>query len=412
MKLTIQEQEMLDGKYGDSVQKAMELLVAVGDCYDAQKMVPITSVHLNAGSPVTAGKGGTKFIMDVAERGGKFVIPVTINVASIDPWAWKEMGFSEENYREQEALSGVTTKMGGFNCHTCTPYQIGHIPRMRAHIAWCESSAVLYANAILGGRTNREGGPSALAAGLTGRVPAYGYHLDENRYGKLKIVVHVDLKGDTDYATLGYFAGKIAQDRVPILTGIPPSISDHELKCLGAALATSGSVAHYHVVGVTPEAPTEEVASGFKKIISSDTFEFGFTEFKETEESISNVGPEETDLVVLGCPHASIEQIKNYAEALSGRKVKNKVELWILTSNIIKKYGENIGLANIIESTGARFVSNTCPNTMPRDFFKKRGYRVAATDSPKLAYYISTMKDMPCYYGSLDKFIDIVTSKR
>lgn len=412
MKLTIQEQEMLDGKYGDSVQKAMELLVAVGDCYDAEKMVPITSVHLNAGSPVSAGKGGTRFIMDMAERGGKFVIPVTINVASIDPWAWKEMGFSEENYREQEALSEVTSKMGGFNCHTCTPYQIGHIPRMREHVAWCESSAVLYANAVLGGRANREGAPGALAAGLTGRVPAYGYHLDENRYGRLKIVVHGHLKGDTDYAILGYFAGKIAQDRVPIFTGIPSSISSHELKCLGAALAASGSVAHYHVVGATPEAPNEEVASGFKTIGSSDTFEFGVAEFKETEESISNVGPEEADLVILGCPHPSIEQIRNYAKALSGRKVKNNVELWILTSHIIKRYAEDIGLTNIIESTGARFVSDTCPNPMPRDYFKKRGYRVAATDSPKLAYYISNLKNMPCYCGSLDKFIDIVTSKR
>jgi hypothetical protein len=411
MKLTKEEQKMLDGKYGDAVQRAMELLIAVGDCYGAQQMISVTSVHLVAANPVTAGKGGTIFIKDMAERGGKFVVPTTTNPTSLDPWAWQEMGFNEEIHKEHIALSESIAKMGGLLCNTCTPYLIGHIPRMREHIAWGESSAVVYANAILGSRTNREGGPTGLAAGITGRTPAYGYHLDENRYGKLKIIVNANLKGDTDYATLGYFVGRIAQDRVPIFTGIPPSISQHELKCLGAALATSGSVAHYHVVGITPEAPTEEVATGYKKISSSDTFEFGSMELKETEESISKTGPEEANLVVFGCPHASIDQVKNYAETLSGRRVKNKLEIWILVSHVIRKYAENIGYANMIESTGARLVSNTCPSAMPWDFFKRRGYRALATDSPKIAYYASTTQDLPCYYGSLDKFIDIITRK-
>jgi predicted aconitase len=152
-------------------------------------------------------------------------------------------------------------------------------------VAWDESSAILYVNAVLGCRTSREGGPSALAAGPTGRTPAYGYHLDENRHGSIKIRVNAKLSGETDYATLGYFAGKIAQDRVAIFSGIPPSISQHELKCLGAALATSGSAALFHVVGVTPEAPTEELAAGFKKISASDIYEFNLAEVKKTEES-------------------------------------------------------------------------------------------------------------------------------
>lgn len=412
MKLTKEELEMLDGKYGDAVQRAVELLIAVGECYGAEKMIPVTSAHIPSANPGTAGKGGTSFFKDMAERGGKFIIPVTTNPACVDPWAWQEMGLNEELYQEQMALSGAIAKMGGFLCNTCTPYLIGHAPRIREHIAWGESSAIVYANAILGSRTNREGGPTALAAGLTGRTPAYGYHLDENRYGKLKIEVTANLKGDTDYATLGYFAGRIAQDRVPVFTGIPYSISNHELKCLGAAVATSGSVAHFHVVGVTPEAPTEEMATGFKKISSSDTFEFGLAELEKTEESLCKIGPQEADLVVLACPHASIDQIKNYAEAFSERKVKSKVEIWILISNVIKKYAEDIGYVNLIESTGVRLVSNTCLTPMPRDFFKKRDFRAVATDSPKMVYYISATKDVPCYYGSLNKFIDIVTTKK
>ena len=412
MKLTREEQEILDGKKNDTAQKAMELLVAVGECYLAERMVPVTSVHMSSVNPVTAGKGGTKFIKDLAERGGKFVIPATTNVASIDPWAWQEMGFSEEIHREHEGLSGAIEKMGGLLCNTCIPYLIGHAPRMGQHVAWCESSAVVYANAVLGSRTNREGGPTALAAALVGKIPAYGYHLDENRYARLKIIVNTELKGDTDYATLGYFAGRIAQDRVPIFSGLPPTVSQDELKYMSGAIACAGSVSHYHIVGVTPEAPTEAAACGPMRISSSDTFVFGPKELKETEESISKIGPGEADLVVLGCPHASIHQIKRYAESFSGRKVKRGVEAWILTSSLIKKYAEEIGYAKGIESAGVRLVSNTCPSPMPLEFFVKRGYRGAATDSPKMVYYISTTKGVPCYYGSLDKFIDVITSKK
>lgn len=412
MKLTKEENKMLEGKYGEAVQKALELLVAVGECYGAEKMVPVASAHLSCANPVTAGKGGTIFIKGMAEKGGKFTIPTTTNPTSLDPWGWQEMGFSEEIYQEHAALSGALAEMGGFLCNTCVPYLIGHAPRMGEHVAWAESSAIIYANAILGGRTNREGGPSALAAGLTGRVPGYGYHLDENRHGKIKVKVNAKLKGDTDYATLGYFAGKIAQDRVPIFSEIPPSISQDELKCLGAALATSGSVAHFHVVGVTPEAFTEEMAAGFKKVSSSDTFEFNLAELKKTEEFISRIGPEQADLVVLGCPHPSIAQIKRYAEVFSGKRVKSGVDIWILTSNLIKKYAEDIGYAGHLTSAGVRLAANTCPSPMPRDFFIKRGYRGAATDSPKMVYYISATKGIPCYYGSLDKFIDVVTVKR
>ncbi len=410
MRLTAEEQEMLDGKYGDGVQKAMELLVAVGDCYDAEQMIPVASVHL-VSSNLNAGKGGALFIKGMAEKGSKVVIPTTTNPSSVEPWAWKDMGFSQENYREQMSISEDLEKMGCFMYDTCTPYLIGHVPRLGEHIAWGESSAIIYANSVLGSRTNREGGPTGLAAGITGRVPEYGNHLDTNRYGALKIIVNASMKGDTDYSTLGYFAGKIAQDRVPIFIGIPPYVTIDELKYLGAGLATSGSVSLYHAVSVTPEAPTEEVACGGKRIGSSDTFEFGPRELKEAEESLCDVGPEEADLVILGCPHASITQIRNYARLLSGKKVKNNVEIWILISHIIKQYAEDIGYAKVLQCAGARLVSNTCPNPMPRGFFKKRGFRAVATESAKMAFYVRITQDVSCFLGSLDRILDSTTSK-
>ncbi len=412
MKLTREEQEMLEGKHGGAAQKAMELLVAVGECYDARHMLPVSSVHLVCANPIAAGIGGTNFIKEMAARGGKFVVPATTNPACLEPWDWREMGFDEELRQENLALSRVIAGMGGFICNTCTPYLIGHAPRMGEHVAWGESSAIIYANAVLGARTNREGGPTGLASAITGRTPACGLHLDENRCGVLKFTVNTELKGATDYATLGCFAGRIAQDRVPIFTGIPAAVSRDELKCLGTALANAGSVAHYHVVGVTREAPTEEAASGSKKISASDTFEFGSRELRKTEESLCSAGPEEADLVVLGCPHASIEQVRSYARTLSGRRVKKDVDIWILISHAIKQYAEDIGYAAIIESAGARLVSNTCPGTMPEDYFEKRGYRAVATDATKQAYNFSTTRDVRCYYGNLDRFIDAITDRR
>ncbi len=412
MKLSKEEQEMMEGKRGEVVQRAMELLFAVGECYGATRMIPVASTHMASVNPVTAGKGGTRWIKSLAEQGGKFVIPATTNVGSIDPWAWKEMGFSEEIHKEHMGLSGAIEKMGGLLCNTCTPYLIGHAPLLGQHVAWCESSAVVYANAVLGSRTNREGGPTALAAGLTGRIPAYGYHLKENRSGTLKIVLKTELKGLTDYATLGHFAGKLAQDRVPVFTGIPSSVSADELKYLSGAIACAGSVSHFHAVGVTPEALTETAASVAARIGPSDTFVFGAKELRETEASVSRIGPEQADLVVLGCPHASIHQIRKYAELFSGRVVKGDVEAWILTSSLIKRYAEEVGYAAVIAAAGVRLVSNTCPSPMPRDFFVKRGYRGAAADSPKMVYYISTTKGVPCFYGSLEKFIDVIAPRK
>jgi predicted aconitase len=280
------------------------------------------------------------------------------------------------------------------------------------HVAWGESSAVLFVNSVLGARTNREGGPTGLAAGMTGRTPEYGYHLDENRYGELKINVTVELKGETDYSTLGYFAGKIAQEKVPIFTGIPPSVFRDELKYLGAGLATSGSVSLYHVISVTPDAPTEEAIFGPKTIGPSDTYEFGQKELKDTEESLCSEGFGAVDVVILGCPHVSIIQIRHYVELLSGRRVKDNVEIWILVSNVIKHYAEDLGYARALESSGCRLVSNTCPSPMPRGFFNERGFRAVATESAKMAFYVAITQNVRCRYGNLDEIIDAVTVTR
>ncbi len=405
MRLTREENEMLEGKHGYPVQKSMEILVSLGECYDAEKMIPVTSAHLLY-SIGGVGKGGALFIQEMADKGGEFIIFSDTNPSNIDP-SWHDFDTCEKDFQEQKLLIDAFTKMGAFLSDTCAPYLIGHVPRMGEHIAWNESSAIIFANSVLGTRANREGGPSALAAALTGRVPEHGFHLGQNRYGDLRILVNARLKGLHDYGTLGYFIGKIAEDKIPVLIGISPSVSLDELKLLGAAAATSGSVAMYHAVGVTPEASTEEAAFGPRKIKDLPTFEFGAKELRETEESLSTATARDVDLVIFGCPHSSIGEIREFARLLSGKKLKSGVELWIFTSRMVKAYAEVMGYKNIIEESGAKVICNTCPFSKAP---KNLGPRIAATNSPKMAYYFTQGKDVLVHYGSLERCVEAAIS--
>jgi predicted aconitase len=410
MYLTKEEMDMLHGSYGYPVKKAMEILVGLGECYDAKRMIPIVSVHLPGCGLVNAGRAGAAFVQKMADKGGKFIPFTDTNITSIDPWKWQGLGIAEDFVRDQMAMTAALGRMGAYLCNSCTPYLVGHVPGLGEHIAWGESSAIIFANSVLGARTNREGGPSALAAALTGRVPEYGYHLDRDRYGDLKFVITTTLQGISDYGTLGYFAGRIAEERVPVFVGLPRSTSWDELKQLGAAVATSGSAALFHAVGITPEASSEEVACGGRKIGDSQTFEFGKTELCETEARLSKANTGEVDLVLIGCPHASISQIKEVGQLLSGKKVKSGVELWVMTSHIVRAYAEKMGYVKTIETSGAKIIREVCPSTLPRGFLKEQGLRTVATDSAKMTYYCAGMQDVPSHYGSTSRCVETAIS--
>jgi predicted aconitase len=411
MHLTQEEVEMLDGKYGYPVQKNMEILVSLGECYGAQKMLPVTSVHLIEAVNCIY-KAGALFAEEMADKGGKFVTFTTVNPQVIDLRLWKDkdVGISEERFNEQMALNHSIGKMGTFLCYTCTPYLVGNIPRPGQHVAWCETSAVIFANSVLGARTNREGAPSALASALTGRTPEYGYHLDQNRYGDLEISVTARLNGIADYGALGQFIGKVAGDRVPVLTGIPPSVSLDELIHIGTQAPIEGMVSLYHIVGITPEAPTKEAAFGPKKAGTWERFEFGEKELRETEGSLSKATGRNVDLVIFGCSHASIEQIREIAQLLSGRRLKSGVELWITTSRIVLTYAENMGYVDCIEASGARILGDVCPMYIAQENFGKHGPRVVASNSARVAYGMPTIQDAPAHYGSTKRCIEAAIS--
>jgi phosphomecalonate degydratase large subunit len=409
MRLTDEEKKMLDGQYGPSVRKSMEILVALGDIYDAEQMVPVASTHMPGSSIVVAGEAGLRFVEEMSEHVGRLAAFTTLNPSAMDRAQWKELSLREEEVEPQFRLTRAYEKMGAISCHTCTPYFIGNIPRLGEHVAWGESSAVAYANSVLGARTNREGGPSALASAVTGRTPAYGYHLDSNRKGHLLVKVTRPIKGFFDYGNLGYHVGAIAGDRVPVFLGISPRATPDELKILGAALASSGAVALYHAVGVTPEARTLEEAFGGAP--RGESLEIGDQELAQAAQKLNKAKTSTVDWVFLGCPHISIQEFGEIAALLEGKRLHNGVDLWVSSSPATKALSDIMGYSEIIEATGARIVCETCPVlALTGSIAERKGFTCITTNSAKMAHYMPGQFNILSHYGSLSQCIEAAMS--
>lgn len=376
MHLTQEEQDMLNGARGETVRKCMKVLVTLGEIYGADHMIEVKNVHTPGVSYRVAGDAGLGYVRD-ASQDAKFCVPTTLNTIGIDEQDWKKIGFPEEFSHKQLELSKAYRDLGAISTCSCTPYLNGNIPMFGEHIAWGESSAVAFVNSVIGARTNREGGPTALAAAITGRVPAYGYHLDENRRGTHLIQVDVELKTDKDFAALGYFGGKIAGKDVPVFTGIKKRPTLEQFKALGAALASAGAVALYHVVGFTPEAPTKEA------VISDDIQPIIFDQaaYDKTCEKFSQTGP--IDFVVLGCPHVSINEFEEIAGLVRGKKLKSA--LWVCTSRMVRDLADRMGFVDDIVKAGGEIICDTCPVLCCT--LTDRGYKTVATNSGKMAHY-------------------------
>jgi len=397
MYLTPQEEKMLEGEYGPSAQKSMEILVALGDIYNAERLVNITSAQISGVSYKTIGDAGLEFLEDMA-KDARIMVPSTLNPAGVDLERWKELGFSEEFTKRQLKIIEAYRKMDITTTCTCTPYLVGNVPVKGDHVAWSESSAVAYVNSVIGARTNREGGPGALSAAICGKTPEYGYHLDEERKASLIVEVEDEIKG-VDYGATGYLVGKAVGDGVPYFRFKNTSKTD-DLKGLGAALASSGAVALYHVENLTPEYEfaLEGLESTDLEKISVDR-----TEIDEIREKLSTTS-RKPDLICLGCPHASIEEIKSIADKVAGKQLKN--ELWVCTSISIKAAADRMGYTDIIEKAGGKMVCDTCMVVAP---IEELGFQVIGVDSAKAANYVPSMCGLDVVFDDLPNLLDFET---
>lgn len=389
MYLTREEEKMLKGEMGYAKQVAMEILVALGEIYGAEKMVLIKSAQISGVSYKNLGEAGVEWLEELS-RDGKVEVYTTLNPAGMDIERWREMNISREFAEEQISIIKAYTKMGIHLTLTCTPYLAGNKPNLGDHIAWAESSAVVYANSVIGARTNREGGPSALASALTGRTPYYGLHITENRAYSLRINVP-NLRDEYDFALLGYVSGKLCKGRIPLFSRIE-STNQVELKALGAALASTGGIAMFHVEGLTPEymlPPQDRV----------EEIDIEDGDLKNAAEELNdNVEP---DLIFIGCPHASLEELIMVMQRLRDRIVKK--EMWICVSRSIKELAEELGIYQKLEKLGVKIVCDTCPIVAP---ISSLGVKSIATNSAKGVWYSRNLNKVKVKIARLTDLIE------
>jgi predicted aconitase len=391
MHLTKEEEKILDGEGGEILERLFRLLVRLGDIYGAEKMIPVGSVQVAGVSYKSVGDPGLAFLEDMASKGAKVKVLTYLNPAGMDLENWEKLGFPKDFAKNQIRVMDAFKKMGIVVTSTCTPYLAGNLPRFREHIAWSESSAVSFSNSVIGARTNREGGPSALAAAICGRTPNYGLHLWEKRQPTVKINVDVDLNFSSDFGSLGYFVGKQVKNKIPYFVGIKDANTD-QLKALGAAMAASGAVALYHVGNLTPEADMVE-KDGLETINVSKK------ELDETYEKLNS--GKDPDIVILGCPHASLREISTLADKLKGKHLKKPV--WICTSRMMKEAADRMGFTEIIEKAGGNIVADTCMVVSP---IERMGYKTTGVNSGKAANYLPGFCKQDVVFTNIDKLVE------
>jgi predicted aconitase len=396
LQLSAEEQAMLSGELGPGVRKAMEIVVALGQIYGARRLVDVGSVQVAGVSYRNLGEAGLDFLSQWADQDVRARVPTTLNPAGMDLRGWRELGFSETFAQRQLAVIEAFERFGVHATCTCTPYLVGNVPRLGEHVAWAESSAVSYANSVLGARTNREGGPSALAAAITGRTAAYGLHLDENRRATLRVDVHCPVRSRTDFGALGYLVGKAAGNRVPYFVGLEDAHPD-ALKALGAAMAASGAVALYHVADVTPEADLREALSRDHETLAVDDLQPAYTALDSDAREI--------DLVWFGCPHAGLEEIAEIVQLLGGRRVE--AALWVTAAREVREQAEAQGLVAAVEASGGRVVADMCAVVAP---MQELGFRTVATSSAKGATYLPSHAGLIVRYGTIAQCVEAAVS--
>ena len=392
MYLTKEEEKILDGDEGEVEARLFRLLVRLGEIYGADKMIPVGSVQVAGVSYKSISDPGIEFLEDMASKGAKVKVLTYLNPAGMDLENWKKIGFPKNFAKNQLRIMNAFKSMGIVVTSTCTPYLAGNLPRFREHIAWSESSAVSFSNSVIGARTNREGGPSALAAAICGRTPNYGLHLWEKRQPNIKIKVDADMDFNADFGALGYFVGKQVKNKIPYFTGIKNANTD-QLKALGAAMAASGAVALYHVEGLTPEADLVE-KDGL------ETIDVGKKELDETYEKLNS--GKDPDIVILGCPHASLREISTLAGKLKDKHLKKPI--WICTSRMMKEAADRMGFTEIIEKAGGYIVADTCMVVSP---IEEMGYKTTGVNSGKAANYLPGFCKQEVVFANINKLIEV-----
>lgn len=400
MVLTDYEKALLNGDHGPEAKQLMEIMLKVAEINEADGLVEVRHIMIgNTAMLSIGGKTGINFLERLADAGIRFRVPAFTNVVSMDINQWQKIGIPKE-YAEAQ-LKGVEAwaRLGAILSCSCMPFICGDIPKLGDHVAYADSAPVIFSNSYFGARGNRESDLICLGGAICGRIPNFGYHLDENRLGQILVDVKAEIRDESDYDVLGYHVGRIVKDKVPVLKNLDKNISTQAFIQLGAALAATGTVSLFHCLGITPEVRLNPYLYGEKNV--TEKIEVTDEDMRNTYREMNTTTESKIDLVFIGCPHCTVEKVKHVADVLDGKKISKDVEVWISVPSVVRELALRAGDVQKIERTGAKVLSDTCAITVPAAL----RYQNMATDSGKAQVYMSDL-GLNVRFGTVEQCLE------
>ena len=403
------DQAFLDGAHGPAAALAMRVVVRTAEAMQATALLDITGAHID--SCLYHGQAGLDFAQRLADDGGQVVVPTTLNVSSLD-LLHPELYRGDDDTRIQaRRLMEAYEQMGCAPTWTCAPYQFDNRPGLGENVAWAESNAIVFANSALGARTHRYGDFLDISAAITGRAPAAGLHLAENRYGTVVFDVsgipEALLNSDVAYPTLGHYIGKRIGSRIPVIVGVPPGLTEDRLKAIGSAGASSGSLALFHVVGSTPEAPTLDAALGGRP--PAEVVQVTSADLRTARDQLTTSRDPHLGAISLGTPHYSVNEFARVVEVLGDRRIHPDVKAYINTGRSVAHEIGLRGWEQRLTDAGIIIVTDTCTYITP---IMSEIKGTAMTDSAKWAYYAPGNLGFDVAFGSVEDCIESAIAGR
>ena len=403
------ERAMLQGELGEAPALAMRILARVAPLYGADRFIEVTKAHIDG--IVYEGNAGLAFAERLADLGGQVRVPTSLNVMSMDRTNWKQLGQDEAFATNARRLGYAYVRMGAVPTFTCAPYQTESAPVFGEQIAWSESNAVAYANSVIGARTNRYGDYLDISCALTGRVPASGLHLTENRRGtcwfRLENIPERLQERDEFYPVLGYLLGQTVTNGIPVVEGISVRPTSDQLKSFAAAAASSGAIALFHLVGATPEAATLQDAFQGEPTVEPHIVTLDV--LRDLRATLTTAAVDRVDVVAFGSPHASLQECLQLAELMDGKAARDGMQVYITTSRAVKEILARLGTLEKLEAFGTRVVADTCIAVAP---LVRPGARVLMTNSGKYAHYGPGIIGVESIYGSTEECVQAAITGR
>ena len=353
MELTAEERGILAGSRGEAARRALEYQIEVGRFWGAKRFVPVTNVHM-MGDIEVMGDAGLEFLKDEVKIAARCAVATTTNARCVDFQHCDRLGQDPAEVAKERELIQCLRRMDVVTTDTCINYQTVYQPHLGEHVAWGDTGTVIYANSVFGARSNFEAGPAALAAAITGRTPEYGFHLSENRKGTFAIQLKAKLDDLADWGAVGRLVGESHQDyfAVPVFHGYHRVPTADELKHLGAALASYGSMGMFHFVGVTPEAPARTDSFKEQMVIGEREIAGAYSGY--------NLGDRDARLVVFSGPQQSLLEMKRLAGLFEGRKVKPGSQCFVTTNGAVLAQSRALGYAAALEAAGVTILEGVC----------------------------------------------------